>query len=153
MKESKITTLVIASHNRGKIKEIAELLIPFGLKIIASPDLDLIEPLETEKTFVGNAILKAKAAAGASGLPAIADDSGLEVTSLQGRPGVFSARWAGPKKDFYLAMKKINNKLKVADRMAGRKVPRTARFVCALAVVWPNGSTMSFKGTIDGDLC
>ena len=153
MKESKITTLVIASHNRGKIKEIAELLIPFGLKIIASPDLDLIEPLETEKTFVGNAILKAKAATEASGLPAIADDSGLEVTSLQGRPGVFSARWAGPKKDFYLAMKKINNKLKVADRRAGSKVPRTARFVCALAVVWPNGSTMSFKGTIDGDLC
>ena len=153
MKKSKITTLVIASHNRGKIKEIVELFVPFGLKMIAAPDLELIEPSETEKTFVGNAILKAKAAAEASGMPAIADDSGLEVISLRGRPGVFSARWAGPRKDFYLAMKKINNKLKVADRRAGSKVPRAARFVCALAVVWPNGNTMSFKGTVDGDLC
>ena len=153
MNESEFSKLVVASHNGGKIKEISDLLLPFGLDVIAAPDLGLIEPAETEKTFVGNAILKARAAVEVSGLPAIADDSGLEVSSLEGKPGIFSARWAGPKKDFYMAMRKINNKLKAADRRAKRKVSRSARFVCALAVVWPSGKAESFEGTVDGDLC
>ena len=153
MSEPRFSKLVVASHNGGKIKEIEDLLLPFCLEVIAARDLGLIEPAETEKTFVGNAILKARAAAEVSGLPAIADDSGLEVSSLKGKPGIFSARWAGPKKDFYLAMKKINNKLKAADRRAKRRVSRSARFVCALAVVWPTGKTESFVGTVDGDLC
>ena len=151
MNELGFSKLVVASHNDGKIKEIGDLLLPFGLDVVAAPDLGLIEPAETEKTFVGNAILKARAAVEISGLPAIADDSGLEVSSLKGKPGIFSARWAGPKKDFYMAMKKINNKLKAADRRAKRKVSRSARFVCALAVVWPSGKTESFEGTVDGD--
>lgn len=153
MSEPRFSKLVVASHNGGKIKEIRDLLLPFCLEVVAARDLGLIEPAETEKTFVGNAILKARAAAEVSGLPAIADDSGLEVSSLKGKPGIFSARWAGPKKDFYLAMKKINNKLKVADRRAQRRVSRSARFVYALAVVWPTGKTESFVGTVNGDLC
>ena len=153
MSEPRFSKLVVASHNGGKIKEIGDLLLPFCLEVVAARDLGLIEPAETEKTFIGNAILKARAAVEVSGLPAIADDSGLEVSSLKGKPGIFSARWAGPKKDFYLAMKKINNKLKAADRRAKRRVSRSARFVCALAVVWPTGKTESFEGTVDGDLC
>ena len=151
--QQRFSKLVVASHNGGKIKEIGDLLLPLGLEVIAAPDLGLIEPAETEATFIGNAILKAKAAVEISGLPAIADDSGLEVSSLRGKPGIFSARWAGPKKDFYLAMKKINNKLKAADRRANGRVPRSARFVCALAVVWPSGKAKSFEGIVDGDLC
>jgi len=153
MSKPRFSKLVVASHNGGKIKEIGDLLLPFCLEVVAARDLGLIEPAETEKTFVGNAILKARAAAEVSGLPAIADDSGLEVSSLKGKPGIFSARWAGPKKDFYLAMKKINNKLRAADRRAQRRVSRSARFVCALAIVWPTGKTESFVGTVDGDLC
>ena len=100
MSKPRFSKLVVASHNGGKIKEIGDLLLPFCLEVVAARDLGLIEPAETEKTFVGNAILKARAAAEVSGLPAIADDSGLEVSSLKGKPGIFSARWAGPKKDF-----------------------------------------------------
>ena len=153
MSEPRFSKLVVASHNGGKIKEIGDLLLPFCLEVVAAQDLGLIEPAETEKTFVGNAILKARAAVEVSGLPAIADDSGLEVNSLNGKPGIFSARWAGPKKDFYLAMKKINNKLRAADRRAQRRVSRSARFVCALAVVWPSGKGESFEGRVDGELC
>ena len=102
--------LVIASHNPGKVKEIGELLAPYGAGVVSAGTLGLPEPEETETTFVGNARLKALAAATASGLPALADDSGLAVTALDGAPGIYSARWAGPGKDFDMAMAKVETK-------------------------------------------
>lgn len=137
--------LVIASHNPGKVREIADLLGPFGVDVVSAGELNLPEPEETEDTFVGNALLKANAAAEASGLPALADDSGLAVNALDGAPGIYSARWAGPDKDFMVAMKLVE------ELMRGTE-DRSAKFVCALALAWPDGHTEVFEGTVSGDI-
>jgi XTP/dITP diphosphohydrolase len=139
--------LVIASHNQGKVREIRELLAPFGMEPVSAADLDLPEPEETGTTFVANAELKALQAADLSGLPALADDSGLCVEALNGDPGIFSARWAGPGKDFGLAMKLVEDHLAKLDQP-----PRDAHFVCALALAWPDGHVEWFEGRVDGIL-
>ncbi len=136
--------LVLATHNPGKVVELAELLNPQGLEVVSAGELGLPEPDETETTFIGNARLKALAAATASGLPAIADDSGLCVHALDGAPGIYSARWAGPGKDFAVAMARVNDEL-------GDK-PRSAHFICALCVAWPDGHTEVVEGRVDGTL-
>lgn len=135
--------LVVASHNAGKVREIGELLAPLGIEAVSAGDLALPEPDETETTFTGNALLKARAAALASGLPALADDSGLEVTALDGAPGVYSARWGGPTKNFMVAMTRVTTLL--AD-----KPDRSARFVCALALAAPDGAELVVEGEVRG---
>jgi XTP/dITP diphosphohydrolase len=137
--------LVIASHNPGKAREIAELLAPFGVAVVSAATLGLPEPAETGQTFAANAELKARAAARDSGFPALADDSGLEVAALKGAPGIHSARWAGPTKDFVAAMRNIEDALKGHS-------DRTARFICALALAWPDGHCEVFEGRVDGHL-
>jgi len=137
--------LVVASHNPGKVREIGELLAPFKAEVISAGELSLPEPEETEATFIGNAKLKAVAAAKTSGLVALADDSGLAVAALNGAPGIYSARWAGPTKDFSLAMARVEKEL------AG-KTDRTAKFVCALALCWPDGHCEAFEGEVHGAL-
>ncbi len=142
--------LVVASHNQGKVREIGDLLRPFGLEVVSAGDLNLDEPEETETTFVGNAKLKALAAATASGLPALADDSGLAVTALNGDPGLYSARWAGPERDFNLAMEKVEKALQ--EKSATSAQDRHAQFVCALCLAWPDQHTECFEGRVDGTL-
>jgi XTP/dITP diphosphohydrolase len=139
--------LVIASHNAGKVREIAALLEGRGLDVISAGDLDLPEPEETGTTFVMNAEMKARAAADLSGLPALADDSGLCVDALGGDPGIFSARWGGENKDFGHAMRLVEDKL-----AAQPDAPRDAHFVCALALAWPDGHVEWFEGRVDGTL-
>lgn len=136
--------LVIASHNKGKVREIGDLLAPFGVETLSAGDLDLPEPVEDGDSFIANAEIKALAAAMASGLPALADDSGLAVDALDGAPGIYSARWAGPEKDFSLAMKTVMEK--VGDGEKG------AHFVCALTLAWPDGHRESFEGKVFGSL-
>lgn len=139
--------LVIASHNKGKVGEIAELLGPFGIEPVSAADLDLPEPEETGNSFVDNADLKARLAADLSGLPALADDSGLCVDALDGRPGIFSARWAGEERDFNRAMDRVHEELLAREPEAGRN----AHFICALSVAWPeDGQCESFEGRVDG---
>lgn len=138
-------TLVIASHNKGKVREIAELLGKYVANFPSAGDLNLAEPEETETTYKGNAALKALAAAKASDLPALADDSGLSVTALGGLPGIYSARWAGPDKDFVLAMEKVRREL-------GDAADRSASFVCALALAWPDGHVEVVEGYAHGQL-
>lgn len=140
--------LVIASHNEGKVREIKALLAPFGIDPVSAASLELPEPEETGTTFVANAELKALQAADLSGLPALADDSGLCVEALGGEPGIFSARWAGPSKDFDAAMALVNWHL--TDK--GPNTPRDAHFVCALALAWPDGHIEWFEGRVDGIL-
>lgn len=140
--------LVIASHNKGKIREIAELLGPYGITPVSAGDLGLPEPEETGTSFVANAELKALAAADLSGLVALADDSGLAVEALNGDPGIFSARWGGPEKDFGLAMRKVWEALEEK----GPDASRDAHFVCALTLAWPDGHRQSFEGRVDGTL-
>lgn len=140
--------LVIASHNVGKVREIADLLQPHGMEVVSAADLGLPEPEETEDSFVGNAELKARAAATGADLPALADDSGLAVDALDGAPGIYSARWAGESRDFMIAMGKVEQELR--DR--GEDTPRTARFVCALSLAWPDGHCETFEGTVEGEL-
>lgn len=137
--------LVIASHNAGKVREIGELLAPFGVEVVSAGTLGLAEPEETGATFAANAELKAHAAAKAANLPALADDSGLAVDGLGGDPGIYSARWAGPSKDFQVAMALVNGKL-------GDTPDRGARFVCALALAWPDGHCETFAGVVEGEL-
>ncbi|NFV81669.1 RdgB/HAM1 family non-canonical purine NTP pyrophosphatase [Magnetospirillum aberrantis] len=137
--------LVIASHNSGKVREIGELLAPFGVEVVSAGALGLDEPEETGTTFVANAELKAHAAAKAANLPALADDSGLAVDCLGGDPGIYSARWAGPGKDFAAAMALVN------DRM-GDSPDRRGRFVCALALAWPDGVCETFEGVVEGEM-
>ena len=139
--------LVIASHNAGKVREINDLTTPHQIVAISAGALGLAEPEETETTFSGNAALKARAATAASGLPALADDSGLEVAALGGAPGVFSARWAGADKDFGAAMERVRLAFEQTD--AG---DRSARFVCALALAWPDEHVEIFEGTAEGAL-
>ena len=137
--------LVLATHNPGKVVEIAELVQPFGIEVVSAGELGLPEPDETETTFEGNARLKAHAAAKAANLPALADDSGLAVSALDGAPGIYSARWAGPDKDFTLAMNRVREEL-------GDNPSREAMFVCALTLAWPDGHDETFLGTIGGAL-
>ncbi len=148
-------TLVIATHNAGKLKEISALLAPYGVNCILAGSLGLPEPAETGKTFVENALIKARAAAQASGLPALADDSGLCVTALDQRPGVYTADWAErqwfegpPARDWYLAMGKVEGLL--AEQGAG--VDRSAWFACVLALAWPDGESVIYEGRADGAL-
>ncbi|GGE08280.1 non-canonical purine NTP pyrophosphatase [Polymorphobacter glacialis] len=135
--------LVLATHNPGKVIELAELLEPHGLEIVSAGDLGLPEPEETGTTFIANAELKALAAATASGLPALADDSGLCVDSLGGAPGLYSARWAGPTKDFSIAMRRVRDEMPAT-------APDTVHFICALTLAWPDGHTESVEGRVDG---
>jgi len=139
--------LVVASHNPGKVREICTLLLPFGVIARGATELGLVEPDETGVTFEENALLKARAAADGSGRPAIADDSGLAVDALDGEPGIYSARWAGPAKDFRLAMARVELELKKRLVTAA-----TARFVCALAIATPNGESKVFVGEVRGRL-
>jgi len=155
--------LVIASHNEGKVREIRELLGPYGVEPVSAAELDLPEPDEIGATFIDNADLKARAAADLSGLPALADDSGLCVEALGDRPGIFSARWAladprvapeaGPghvegERDFMRAMRRVQDEIAALDPDAGRN----AHFVCALALCWPDGHSEWFEGRVDGTL-
>ncbi len=135
--------LVLASHNPGKLAELAELLRPHAVTVISAGSLGLPEPPEDAPDFVGNAQIKALAAARASGLPALADDSGFCVAALHGAPGVFSARWAGPSKDFAAAMTRVHREMAdVAERRAW--------FIAALCLAWPDGETATFVGRVDG---
>jgi len=141
--------LVIASHNAGKVREIAELLQPYGVSVVSAGALGLAEPEETGATFAENAALKARAASAASGLPALADDSGLVVPALGGAPGIHSARWAGPTRDFGNAMAEVERLLQALGADGER---RRASFVCALALAWPDGHTEIFEGEVHGRL-
>lgn len=138
--------LVVATHNPGKVRELTAIL-ENRFSLVSAGELGLAEPDETETSFVGNALLKARAAAQASGLIALADDSGLSVTALDGAPGVFSARWAGPDKDFGQAMAKVEARLQEAG---GEDF--SAWFTCALAVAWPDGPAVAVEGRLDGTL-
>lgn len=142
--------LVVASHNAGKVREIGDLMRPFGVETVAAADLGLPEPEETEATFEGNGRLKARAAAEASCLPALADDSGLAVKALGGEPGIYSARWAETPqgRDFSHAMETIWQKL---EALAVPE-PRQAAFICALTLAWPDGHDETFLGRCDGRL-
>lgn len=137
--------LVIASHNPGKVVEIAELLRPWSIDVVSAAELDLPEPEETGDSFIANAKLKADAAALGANLPALADDSGVAVSALDGAPGIYSARWGGPNKDFDAAMARIHSEI-------GDSEDRRARFVCALALTWPDGHSEIFEGEVWGDL-
>ena len=145
-----ITKIVVASHNEGKVREIRDLLAPFGVETVSAGELGLPEPEETETTFIGNAELKARAAADASGLPALSDDSGLAVDALNGDPGIYAARWAekpsceGGGRDFDMAMWHVND-------LIGEGV-RTARFICALCLAYPHGETKSYEGKVEGEI-
>lgn len=140
------TRLVVATHNPGKVKELAEIL-EGRFELVTAGDLGLPEPDETEATFSGNALLKARAAADASGLVALADDSGLSVAALDGAPGIYSARWAGPAKDFREAMRKVEERLEEAGAE-----DFSAWFTSALAVAWPGGPAVVVEGRVDGTL-
>lgn len=145
------TKIVLATHNQGKVREIRELLMPFGLEVVSAGELDLPEPEETETTFAGNASLKARASCDATGLPALSDDSGLDVTALGGQPGIYAARWAelpkseGGGRDFDMAMWHVNDQL-------GDTPDRSARFVCALCLSMPDGTDRIYEGTVEGDI-
>jgi XTP/dITP diphosphohydrolase len=145
--------LVIATHNAGKLKEIGTLLAPYGFECLSAGQLGLAEPVETGTTFVENALIKARAAATASQLPALADDSGLSVAALGGRPGVYTADWAerqwfegGPGRDWYMAMGKVEGLL----CEQGPDVDRSCWFSCVLAIAWPDGDSVVYEGRVDG---
>lgn len=142
--------LVVASHNQGKVREINDLIRPFGVEAVSAGELGLPEPEETGQTFAENAILKAVAAAKASDLMALSDDSGLAVDALDGAPGIYSARWAGPEKDFSLAMRNVEEKLQAGG--ATTPANRKAHFVCALCIAAPDGQTEVFEGRVHGQL-
>ena len=143
--------LVIATHNEGKLREIRELMAPFGIECLGAAELDLPEPEETGTSFVANAELKARAAADLTGLPALSDDSGLSVDALGGEPGIHSARWAedeNGKRDFGYAMERVEKALEAAGPDAGRD----AHFTCALSLAWPDGRIETFEGKVFGHL-
>jgi XTP/dITP diphosphohydrolase len=140
--------LVIATHNAGKLREFEELLRPFDLTLLGAAALDLEEPVETGSTFRDNALLKARAAARASGLVALSDDSGLCVEALDGAPGIYSARWAGPTKDFGAAMARVERELPAR----AASPPWRAAFISVLALAWPDGADEAFEGRVDGVL-
>ena len=136
--------LIIATHNPGKLHEIAQLFEPFGVQVRSASELGLPEPMEDGLTFIANAEVKARAAVEGSDKPAVSDDSGLVVPALGGDPGIYSARWAGPGKNFNVAMKRVQNELGNKDR--------AAYFVAALALAWPDGHIEMFEGTVHGTL-
>lgn len=142
--------LVVATHNQGKLEEISALLAPYGIEVTSAGALGLPEPDETETTFVGNARIKAHSAAKATGLPALADDSGIEIDALDGAPGVYTADWAETPngRDFVMAMTKTNTMLEEANA----PYPRTARFCCTLVLAWPDGHDEVFPGVMPGQL-
>jgi XTP/dITP diphosphohydrolase len=140
--------VVIATHNPGKLAELRELLAPYGIAAQSAGELCLSEPKETGKTFAANARIKAMAAAKATDLPAFADDSGLVVDALGGEPGIHSARWAGPDKDFRFAMNRIQTLL--IERGARNAEQRRAHFIAALCLAWPDGHVEEFEGRVDG---
>ena len=142
------SVLVVASHNPGKVREIEDLLKPFGIETKGAAELGLEEPEETGATFAENAVLKARAAAEASGLAALADDSGLAVTALDGAPGIYSARWAGPDKNFASAMARVERELKAKHQ----PTDYSAKFVCVLALAMPDGDVETFAGDVHGTL-
>ena len=143
-------TLLIATHNAGKLAEIRALIEPFGVNVIGAAEKGLQEPAETENTFIGNARIKAHAAARATGLPALADDSGIEIDALEGAPGVYTADWAETPqgRDFTMAMTKTHDKL----RTCGKPEPWHARFCCTLVLAWPDGHDEVFPGRIEGKI-
>jgi XTP/dITP diphosphohydrolase len=143
-------SLVIATHNPGKLREMRELLGAYGVEAVSAAELGLPEPAETGTSFRANAHIKASAAAHAAGMPAFADDSGLVVDALGGEPGIHSARWAAPDKDFAAAMQRIDELLR--SKGAASPQQRTAHFVSALCVAWPDGHAEEFEGRIDGTL-
>lgn len=145
----KISKLLVASHNLGKIKEINQLLGEFGVEAISAAEIGLEEPEETEDSFVGNALLKARAAAKKCDLPVLSDDSGLSINALNGAPGIYSARWAETPngRDFYHAMARVEKEL-----LAIGKEDFSAEFVCVLALIWPNGKEQVFEGKVKGNL-
>jgi XTP/dITP diphosphohydrolase len=139
--------LVAATHNKGKVRELKDLFEPLGFEVISAGDLGLAEPKETEFTFAGNALIKARAACAATDAPALSDDSGLSVDALGGQPGVFTADWAGEPRDFYRAMEKVERALQDVGAS-----DRSAQFNCCLAVVWPDGEETVFEGLVRGEL-
>ena len=139
--------LVIASHNQGKVREIRALLEPLHIEVIGASELDLEEPEETGQTFIENAELKASLAAKTANLPALSDDSGFAVLALGGAPGIYSARWAGPDKDFSHAMERVSTAL-----LASGSTNRSCEFICALTLAWPDGHCESFEGRISGEV-
>ncbi|NVK16498.1 MAG: RdgB/HAM1 family non-canonical purine NTP pyrophosphatase [Rhodobacteraceae bacterium] len=142
--------LLVATHNKGKLNEITEILAPFGVEVIGAGEMNLPEPEETENTFVGNARIKAHAATAATGLPALSDDSGITIDALNGAPGVYTADWAETPngRDFKLAMTRANDELAAA----GPEAPRTAQFRCTLVIAWPDGHDEVFEGVMPGQL-
>ena len=142
--------LLIATHNAGKLDEMRELLAPFGVSVVGAAEKGLPEPEETESTFIGNARIKAHAAAKATGLPALSDDSGIEVDGLNGAPGVYTADWAETPngRDFMMAMSTTHDKLEAVNAPH----PRTARFCSTLVLAWPDGHDEVFEGTVNGSL-
>ncbi len=140
--------LLVATHNKGKLEEIADLLKPFGVSVVGAAEMNLPEPEETETTFVGNARIKAHAAAKATGMPALSDDSGIEIDALDGAPGVYTADWAETPngRDFVMAMKRANRELDARNA----PYPRTARFCCTLVLAWPDGHDEVFPGVMPG---
>ncbi|WP_113911663.1 RdgB/HAM1 family non-canonical purine NTP pyrophosphatase [Roseovarius dicentrarchi] len=143
-------TLLVATHNAGKLAEIVSLLAPYGIKVVGAAECDLPEPDETETSFAGNARIKAHAAAQATGLPALSDDSGIEIDALGGAPGVYTADWAETPngRDFAMAMTKAHKKLLAS----GAAQPWTARFCCTLVLAWPDGHDEIFPGTVEGQI-
>jgi len=141
---------VLATHNAGKVREIGALMVPYGMDVVAASDLGLPEPAETEDSFVGNALIKARSAANGSGLVSLADDSGLWVDALGGAPGVYTADWAETPdgRDWMLAMTRVEDLLSAQ----GPGVSRAAHFVCTLALAWPDGATAVFEGRCAGSL-
>jgi len=143
-----IKSLLIATNNKGKLSEIKKLL-PRHITFYSPKDFNLIEPIENEKTFEGNAVIKARYCAEKSKLISLSDDSGLEISNLNKAPGIYSARWAGKKKDFKLAIKKVYSKLKKKKKL---KKQNNARFYCSLAIAFPNGKFKAFSGTVNGKI-
>lgn len=139
--------LIVASHNQGKVREIGELLTDFGVEPVSAGELGLPEPIEDGDTFIANAKIKALAAATRTGDIALSDDSGFAVDALNGDPGIYSARWAGPSKDFSVAMKAVQEKLEAL----GPDVSLKSSFICALCLAWPDGHTESFEGRVEGN--
>ena len=142
--------LVLATHNKGKLEEMTHLLLPYGVTVVSAGEMDLPEPEETEDTFVGNARIKAHAAAKATGLPALSDDSGITIDALNGAPGVYTADWAETEngRDFMMAMTRSHNELEAVNA----PFPRTAQFRCTLVLAWPDGHDDVFEGVMLGQL-
>ena len=142
--------LIVATHNAGKLAEMVDLLGPFGITVRGAAELNLDEPEETETTFIGNARIKAKAAVEATGLPALSDDSGIQVDALGGAPGVYTADWAetGNGRDFVMALERVNRELEAKNEPH----PRTARFCCTLVLAWPDGHEEIFEGVMPGQV-